>query len=72
MMLDHIIFYFFAVLAVGSAVMMVTRRNAVHSAVYLITTLLATAGIFLLLQAEFSSWCKSFCTSAESWCCSSS
>jgi len=53
MMLDHIIFYFFAVLAVGSAVMMVTRRNAVHSAVYLITTLLATAGIFLLLQAEF-------------------
>jgi len=26
---------------------MVTRRNAIHSAVFLITTLLATAGIFL-------------------------
>src|SRR5215470_965829 len=32
---------------------MVTRRNIVHSAVFLITTLLATAGIFLQLQAEF-------------------
>lgn len=53
MMLDSIIFYFFATLAVVSAILMVTRRNAVHSAVYLITTLLATAGIFLQLQAEF-------------------
>jgi NADH-quinone oxidoreductase subunit J len=53
MMLDSILFYFFAVLAVGSAILMVTRRNAVHSAVFLISTLLATAGIFLQLQAEF-------------------
>jgi NADH-quinone oxidoreductase subunit J len=53
MMLDSILFYFFAALAVGSAILMVTRRNAVHSAVFLISTLLATAGIFLQLQAEF-------------------
>src|SRR2546429_7078897 len=33
--------------------LMVTRRNAVHSAVFLIATLLATAGIFLQLRAEF-------------------
>jgi NADH-quinone oxidoreductase subunit J len=52
-MLDKILFAFFAALAVGSAIMMVTRRNIVHSAVYLITALLATAGIFLQLQAEF-------------------
>jgi len=52
-MLDKILFAFFAVLAVGSAIMMVTRRNIVHSAVYLISALLATAGIFLQLQAEF-------------------
>jgi NADH-quinone oxidoreductase subunit J len=52
-MTDKILFVFFALLMVGSAIMMVTRRNIVHSAVYLITTLLATAGIFLLLQAEF-------------------
>ena len=53
MMHDSIIFYFFAVLAVASAIMMVTRRNIVHGAVFLITALLATAGIFLQLQAEF-------------------
>jgi NADH-quinone oxidoreductase subunit J len=52
-MLDSIIFYFFAGVAILSAAMMVTRRNAIHSAVFLITTLLATAGIFLQLRAEF-------------------
>ena len=52
-MLDLILFYFFAALAIVSAVLVVTRRNAVHSAIFLITALLATAGIFLQLQAEF-------------------
>jgi NADH-quinone oxidoreductase subunit J len=51
--LNNFLFYFFAVLAIASAILMVTRRNIVHSAVFLITTLLATAGIFLQLQAEF-------------------
>jgi len=32
---------------------MVTRRNVVHGAIFLITALLATAGIFLQLRAEF-------------------
>jgi NADH-quinone oxidoreductase subunit J len=52
-MLDSILFYFFAGVAVLSAALMVTRRNAIHSAVFLITALLATAGIFLQLRAEF-------------------
>jgi NADH-quinone oxidoreductase subunit J len=52
-MLDSILFYFFAGVAVLSAALMVTRRNALHSAVFLITALLATAGIFLQLRAEF-------------------
>jgi NADH-quinone oxidoreductase subunit J len=52
-MLDKVIFYFFAGIAVTGAALMVTRRNAVHSAIFLITTLLATAGIFLQLRAEF-------------------
>lgn len=52
-MLDSILFYTFAGVAVLSAALMVTRRNALHSAVFLITTLLATAGIFLQLRAEF-------------------
>ena len=52
-MLDQAVFYFFALLAVASAVLVVTRRNAVQSAVFLVTALLATAGIFLSLSAEF-------------------
>lgn len=52
-MLDSILFYFFAGVAIASAALLVTRRNPVHSAVYLVTTLLATAGIFLQLRAEF-------------------
>ncbi len=53
MLLNIILFYFFAGLAVASAILMVTRRNVMHSAVFLITTLVATAGIYLQLQAEF-------------------
>jgi NADH-quinone oxidoreductase subunit J len=53
MLLDQIIFFIFAAIALAGAVLVVTSRNAVHSAIWLITTLLATAGIYLLLQAEF-------------------
>ena len=52
-MLDQVVFYFFAALAVASAILVVTRRNAVQSAIFLVTALLATAGIFLNLNAEF-------------------
>lgn len=52
-MLDRMLFYFFGGLAVISAILVVTRRNAVHSAIFLVTALLATAGIYLQLQAEF-------------------
>jgi len=52
-MLDKIVFWTFGGIAVISAALLVTRRNAVHSAIFLITSLLATAGIFLQLRAEF-------------------
>jgi NADH-quinone oxidoreductase subunit J len=52
-MLDSVVFYFFATLAVISAILVITRRNVVHSAIFLATALLATAGIFLSLHAEF-------------------
>src|SRR3984957_7602066 len=52
-MLDQVGFYFFALLAVVSSILVVTRRNAVQSAIFLVTALLATAGIFLNLNAEF-------------------
>jgi len=52
-MMNQILFYFFAGLAVLGGVLVVTMRNAVHSAVFLITSLLATAGLYLTLNAEF-------------------
>jgi NADH-quinone oxidoreductase subunit J len=52
-MLDSVLFYFFATLTVVSAILVITRRNVVHSAIFLATALLATAGIFLSLHAEF-------------------
>src|SRR3972149_506886 len=52
-MVNQFLFYFFAGMAVISAVLVVTVRNAVHSAIFLITSLLSTAGIYLLLQAQF-------------------
>ena len=51
--MDQILFYFFGGLAVLGAVLVVTSRSAIYSAVFLITTLLATAGIYLTLRAEF-------------------
>ena len=52
-MLDQVVFYFFAALAVISGAMVITSRNVVQSAIFLITALLATGGIFLQLHAEF-------------------
>ncbi len=52
-MVEQVLFYIFAVLAVLSAIMVITRRNVVHSAAFLGGTLFAVAGIFLTLHAEF-------------------
>ena len=51
--------YAFVVLAtIGSlaAVRMVTARNVVHAALYLVLTLLTVGGVYLLLAAEFVAW----------------
>ena len=53
MLIDTVLFYVLAVLILGSAVMTITRRNVVYSAVWLISTLVGVAGIFLLQGAEF-------------------
>jgi NADH-quinone oxidoreductase subunit J len=52
-MLDLILFYIFAGIAVISAILVITRHNVVHSAAFLGATLFAVAGIFLTLHAEF-------------------
>jgi NADH-quinone oxidoreductase subunit J len=46
-------FYFLAILAVASALATVVQKNPVHSALALIVTLLAIAGLYLMLYAPF-------------------
>jgi NADH-quinone oxidoreductase subunit J len=46
-------FYLLATVAIVSAVLVITRRNPVHSAISLIFTLLALAGLYLMLYAPF-------------------
>ena len=46
-------FYLLAGLAVGSGVLVITRKNPVHSALALILTLLSLAGLYLMLYAPF-------------------
>src|SRR6185369_17168420 len=52
-MLQLILFYIFGSIAIISAILVITRKNVVHSAVCLAATLLSVAGIFLTLHAEF-------------------
>jgi len=49
----EILFYIFAIIGVASAVAMVAHRNPVYSAIFLIVTLFALAGFFVLLNAPF-------------------
>lgn len=46
-------FYLFAILAIASAVLVVTSRNPVHSVLFLILCFFNGAGLFILLGAEF-------------------
>jgi NADH-quinone oxidoreductase subunit J len=46
-------FYMLAALAIVGGLLVITRRNAVHSALALIVTLLAVAGLYLMLYAPF-------------------
>jgi NADH-quinone oxidoreductase subunit J len=53
MLIDTVFFYAFALLVLGGAILTITRRNAVHSAISLIVSLLGVAGLYLLQHAEF-------------------
>jgi NADH-quinone oxidoreductase subunit J len=46
-------FYLLAAVMIVGGVLVITRKNAVHSALALITTLLAQAGLYLMLYAPF-------------------
>lgn len=51
--MEQLFFYIFALVAIVSAVLVVSVRNAVHSAFYLIICLLQVAAIFILLRSPF-------------------
>ena len=50
---EEVIFYFVAAVTVLGALGVVLSRNVVHSALFLILALLAVAGVYILLSAEF-------------------
>ncbi|MCA1824923.1 MAG: NADH-quinone oxidoreductase subunit J [Mycobacteriales bacterium] len=50
------IFVLLGIVAVGSALLVVTTRNVVHAALWLVVTLASVAGAYLMLTAEFVAW----------------
>ncbi|MYD46003.1 MAG: NADH-quinone oxidoreductase subunit J [Gammaproteobacteria bacterium] len=54
MSLSSLLFYVSAAVAITTAIMAVTRKNASHALIYLVVTLLSIAVIFFLLGAPFA------------------
>ena len=50
---EQLVFYLFALLTVGSAVVVVTIKNIVYAAFSLMVTLFSVAGLYVFLQADF-------------------
>ena len=48
-----IVFYVLSAVLVGSAVMVITARNPVHAALFLVLAFFTSAGVWMLLEAEF-------------------
>ena len=53
MTFEKFIFYVFAAILVFAAVRVITVRNPVHAALHLVLAFFTTAGLWLLLEAEF-------------------
>ncbi|MBF0339893.1 MAG: NADH-quinone oxidoreductase subunit J [Magnetococcales bacterium] len=52
-MAADLVFYFFSAITVGAALGVIVSRNQVHSVLFLILAFFNTAGLFVLLEAEF-------------------
>ena len=53
MIVQALAFYLFAAVAVGAGVMVISARNPVHSVLFLIMAFFNSAGLFVLMGAEF-------------------
>lgn len=51
--LASLFFYVFSAIGLGAALLVITHPKPVYAALYFIVTVLASAGLFLLLSAEF-------------------
>jgi NADH-quinone oxidoreductase subunit J len=51
--MEQLVFYFFAILLVFAAGMVITVKNPVHAALFLVLAFFSSAAIWLLLEAEF-------------------
>ncbi len=47
------LFYFLSALAIGSAIMVVSSKNPIHSVLWLIVTFFAISGHYIMLNAQF-------------------
>jgi NADH-quinone oxidoreductase subunit J len=53
---QEIAFVILALIGSAAAIRLVTSRNVVHAALYLVATLSMVAGVYLLVAAEFVAW----------------
>ncbi len=53
MPITEIVFYLFSLVLVGSAVAVITARNPVYSALYLVLAFFSASAIWMLLEVEF-------------------
>ena len=67
-----IIFFVLAAIAIMGAVNLILQSHPIHCALSLIVVMVALAGLYLLMGAEFSRPCRSSSTAAPSWCSSCS
>ena len=53
---QEVIFVLLGLMALGAAILVVTTKNVVHAALWLVVTLAGVAGCYLMLTAEFVAW----------------
>jgi NADH-quinone oxidoreductase subunit J len=53
MLTQAFFFYLFAAMVLGGGILTITRKSAVHSAMFLVVSLMGVAGLYLLQRAEF-------------------
>ncbi len=54
-MINQLVFAYFAVVILFSAIMTISRRNPIHSVLFMLLLFFHIAGVFVLLNAEFLS-----------------